>query len=74
MIESYEKMFNDKPKKASSSLEKTDHPELDESEILSIEDQKKYQSIIGSKQWSVSLCIFDIATPFMTISRFRAEP
>ena len=50
MIDSYENMFNEKPKKASSPLEKNDHPELDESDILSIQDQKKYQSMIGALQ------------------------
>ena len=74
MIDSYENMFNEKPKKASSPLEKNDHPELDESDILSIQDQKKYQSMIGALQWCVSLGRFDIATPVMTMSRFRAEP
>ena len=74
MLEAYEKLFDEKPKKASSPLEKNDHPELDESNILSLEDQKKYQSMIGALQWVVSLGRFDIAVAVMTMSRFRAEP
>ena len=74
MLEAFEKLFDEKPKKASSPLEKNDHPELDESNILSLEDQKKYQSMISALQWVVSLGRFDIAPAVMTMSRFRAEP
>ena len=70
MLEAYEKLFDEKPKKASSPLEK----KLDESNILSLEDQKKYQSMIGALQWVISLGRFDIALAVMTMSRFRAEP
>ena len=38
------------------------------------EDQKKYQSMIGALEWVISLGVFDIATPIMTMSRFRVEP
>ena len=31
-------------------MQKNDHPEIDESEILGPEDQKKYQSMIGALQ------------------------
>ena len=55
-------------------MDKNDHPEIDESEILGPEDQKKYQSMIGALQWVISLGRFDIATPIMTMSRFRVEP
>ena len=74
MLESYEKMHGEKPKKASSPLEKNDHPEIDESAVLNVDDQKKYQSMIGALQWVVTLGRFDIATAVMTMSRFRAEP
>ena len=74
MMGAYEKMHGTKPKESTSPLEKNDHPELDESEILSEEDQTKYMSMIGALQWVVSLGRFDIATAVMTMSRFRAEP
>ena len=67
-------MFKEKPKKASSPLEKNDHPEIDESEILGPEDQKKYQSMIGALQWVISLGRFNIATLIMSIPCFRSEP
>ena len=74
MLDAYESTQNEKPKKASSPIEKNDHPELDESELLNIDGQKQYQSMIGALQWVVSLGRFDIATAVMTMSRFRAEP
>ena len=54
--------------------QKYDHPEIEESEILDIDGQKQYQSMVGALQWVVSLGRFDIATAVMTMSRFRAEP
>ena len=55
-------------------MEKNDHPEIDKSEILGPEDQKKYQSMIGALQWVISLGRLDIATPIMTMFCFRVEP
>ena len=74
MLDAYEKMFGDKPKGCTSPLERNDHPELDETEVLDEHDQRKYQSMIGALQWVVSLGRFDISTAVMTMSRFRAEP
>ena len=76
MLESYKSpnMFNESPHKARSPLEKGDHPELDDSDLCSHEDVKKYQSMIGALQWLVSLGRFDIQTAVMSMSRFRAEP
>ena len=51
-------------------MESSDHPELDASE----EDTKKYQSMIGSLQWVISLGRFDICTAVMTLSSFQASP
>ena len=53
---------------------KGDHPEVDTSEELDIEGQKKYQTMIGCLQWMISLGRFDIHTATMTMSRFRAAP
>ena len=72
MLDAYESMHNEKPKKYSSPIEKNDHPELDESDILNLDGQKQYQSMVGALQWVVSLGRFDIATAVMTMSRFRA--
>jgi hypothetical protein len=56
MIEQYEWMFGFKPSKYTSSLGKSDHPEIDTSaEELFADNMKIYQSMIGSIQWAVSL-------------------
>ena len=74
MMEGYVKMFGTKPKEYDSPLEKGDHLELDDSEELDQEDVKKYQSLIGSMQWAVSLGRIDITTAVMTMSSFRVAP
>jgi hypothetical protein len=74
MIANFERMFNQKPKPASSPIEKGDHPEIDTSEELDIEGISKYQSLMGSTNWVVQLRLFDIATANMTMSGFRSNP
>ncbi len=51
---------------------KDDHPELDISEELSVEGIHHYQSLIGSFQWAVSLCRYDIHCATMTMGKFRS--
>jgi hypothetical protein len=55
-------------------LENGDHPEIDDSIELELEDIKKYQSLIGSLQWIVQIGRFDVTTAVMTLSSFRANP
>ena len=57
-----------------SPLEKGDHPELDDSPLLDADGVAKYQSLIGTLQWTISLGRFDIATAVMSMSSFRAAP
>ena len=70
LILEYVNMYGVKPKQYSSPLESGDHPELDTSEELDPKDAKKYQSMIGSLQWAISLGRFDICTAVMTLSSF----
>jgi hypothetical protein len=74
MIDNYERLFGQKPKKAQSPLVKGDHPELDDSELLDIEKTQIYQSLIGALTWVVQIGRFEITTAVMTLSRFRAVP
>jgi hypothetical protein len=69
MLSNYERIFGMKPKEYSSPLEKNNHPELDDSELLSDKDIKIYQSMIGAGQWAISLGRFDIQTAIM--SRYK---
>ena len=71
----HESLFGYKPKtNVSSPLEKGDHPELDTSPLLGMDDITKYQSIIGILQWAITLGRFDIGTAVMTMSGFRVAP
>lgn len=74
MIDSYVRMFGSKPKQVSSPLEHGDHPEIDDSIELELEDIKKYQHMIGSLQWVVQIGRFDVTTAVMTMSSFRVNP
>ena len=75
MMDAYTRMFGGPPKQnVQSPIEKGDHPELDTSELLEPDDVSKYQSLIGSLQWAITIGRFDIATAVMTLSSFRAAP
>ena len=75
LINNYVQVFGEKPRmNIYSPLEKGDHPELDDSELLDPQGVEQYQSIIGSLQWAISLGRLDIATAVMTLSGFRAAP
>ena len=53
---------------------KGDHPELDATELLDLENVKIYQSLIGALQWVIQIGRWDVSTATMTVSRFRAAP
>ena len=75
MVAEYQRLFGEKPcRKYSSPLDKGDHPELDDSPILDDEGIRKYQSLVGTLQWTITLGRFDIGTAVMTMSSFRAAP
>ena len=74
ILESYERMFKEKPRKSRPPLEEGDHPELDTSELCDEHQTKQFQTLIGQLQWLISLGRFDIAVHVMSLSRFRAQP
>ena len=74
ILESYERMFMEKPRKSRPPLEGGDHPELDTSELCDEHQTKQFQTLIGQLQWLLSLGRFDIAVHVMSLSRFRAQP
>ena len=75
MVSSYKSLFGEAPKQTvQSPLEKNDHPELDDTELLDAEGISKYQSLIGTLQWTISLGRFDIATAVMSMSSYRVAP
>ena len=74
VLNNYQRIYGSQPRQVSSPLVKGDHPELDTSELLDADNQKIYQSLIGSLQWAIQIGRFDVATAVMTLSRFRAAP
>ena len=74
LCDNYELMFKEQPKPVFTPMEKGDQPELDESPLLGPDGIKKFQSIIGAIQWTISLCRFDVLHAVMSLGRFRAAP
>lgn len=75
MIDTYVRLFGMKPtKQYTVPLEKGNHPEIDNSEELGLEETKIYQYLIGVMQWAIQLGRMDITTTVMTTSRFQATP
>jgi hypothetical protein len=74
MIDTYVQLHGEKPRKALSSLEQNDHPEIDDSPFLGQDETQQFQSLIGAMQWAVSIGRLDIATAVMSLSSFRAMP
>jgi hypothetical protein len=75
MLDSYQHIFGSKPHQYSTPLEHGDHPEIDDSEELGLDDIKKFQSMrIGALQWVIQIGRFDINTAVMTLPSFRANP
>ena len=73
ILEPYERMFKEKPRKSRPPLEGGDHPELDTSELCDDHQTKQFQTLIGQLQWLISLGRFDIAVHVMSLSRFRVQ-
>ena len=75
MLGTYERLFGSPPKQTvTSPLEKGDHPEMDDSELLDADGTVTYQSLIGALQWLITIGRFDVATAVMSLSSFRAAP
>ena len=55
-------------------MDKNDHPELDDTELLTGESIQVYLTMIGQLQWLVTLGRFDIHTQVTTLSRSRSAP
>ena len=75
MCDEHTRMFGEAPRlKHSSPLEKNDHPELDDTELLDAAGIQRYQSLIGTLQWTITLGRIDVAAAVMSVSSFRVAP
>ena len=57
-----------------AALDKNDHPELDDSELLAGEFLWHYLTMMGQLHWLVILGRVDIHAQVTTMSRFRSAP
>ena len=61
LVDCYHSMFKqDPPKNMRTPLDKNDHPELDDTELLTGESIQHYLTMVGQLQWLVTLGRFDI--------------
>ena len=74
ILESYERMFKEKPRKSRPPLEGGDHPEVHTPELCDEHQTNQFQTLVGQLQWLISPGHFDIAVHVMSLSRFRAQP
>ena len=74
ILESYERMFKEKPRKSRPPLEGGDHPELHTPELCDEHQTNQLQTLVGQLQWLISPGHVDIAVHVMSLSRFRAQP
>ena len=64
----------DQPKNMITLMDKNDHPELDDTEVLTGKSIQHYLTMRGQLQWLVTLGRFDIHTQVTTLSTFRSAP
>ena len=74
MLSEYERHFGERPKHYVSPSIPGDHPETDTSELLGEDEITKFQSLIGTLQWCITIGRMDILTSIMSLSSFRAAP
>ena len=74
ILESYERMFKEKPRKSRPPLEEGDHPELHTPELCDEHQTNQFQTLVGQLQWLISPGHSDITVHVMSLSRFRAQP
>jgi Reverse transcriptase (RNA-dependent DNA polymerase) len=68
-----EKMFGTLAK-TTIPMSVNDHPETDDTTLLSDDEHRKYQMLIGMLNWVVTIGRFDVAHATMSLSRFSASP
>ena len=74
ILESYERMFKEKPRKFRPPLEGGDLPEPHTPELCDEHQTNQFQTLIGQLQWLISPGHFDVAVHVMSLSRFRTQP
>ena len=75
ILDSFHQMFpGERLPQVKSTLDKNDHPELDNSDLASDDLITKFMGMVGQLQWAVTLGRYDILGHVMSMSRFRPAP
>lgn len=75
MIDGHDNMFRKKLRtRYKPPLENGDHYELNQSTLLDDSGIHKYQFLIGSIQWELSIGRLDMTTAVMNLSEYRSVP
>ena len=73
-LRKYEAKHNVCLKKENTPMATDAHLELDDSELLSTDEHKHYQHIIGLGQWIVLTGRIDITYAISSLARFASSP
>ena len=74
MMARYDRHFQGKPKQATPPLPSDDHPELDDTPLLTAKDIVIFMSFIGMLQWLITLGRLDVMQAVTALSAFRGAP
>jgi hypothetical protein len=74
LIDRIQKLFGRELRGYSSPLDANDHPELDNTDFLAGDEIQRYQMLVGSAQWAVTLGRFDIQYATNTLARYNTNP
>ena len=58
----------------STPMDSAYHPEIDNSSLLVGDEIGMYRMLVGSLQWAVTLCRFDVAYATNTLARYTSMP
>jgi hypothetical protein len=73
-IRKYELKYKITLKKEGIPMSPNAHPELDKTPILSTEQHKEYQHIVGLGQWMILTGQIDITYSISSLAQFSAAP
>ena len=71
LLSNYEKLLGNLPTPVHSPLPEHDRPELDDTPLCGPDDVAKYQSLLGTCQWMISLVCFDLCEAIMSLSHYH---
>ena len=74
IISKLEELFKSTLHCDNSPMDASYHPELNESAFIGEEEHSRYQILIGSAQWAITLVRFNIAYATNTLARYSALP